>query len=530
MTISFQPSNVIRTSKASLSKYAKCLDDENVESTALDQHYWGYRFGLDSKKKSASAIKVQFAAPSAGSAMISDITFAPSKQTPYPMAIVNGPRVCVYGSSIQSDLHRLLSRTKTATNTTATAATTTRGTVVIKAEKSVSTGGSPAICASYRPSDGLLIAIGCMDGTTRVCHAKQRQTLKTFSPSNKLPVQSVGWLSSGQRLYSAGDDGQIHLYDLNSNSTQPITSFRGHGDSIRQVAMINKNIAVSASYDHTLRVWDFSPYTTNSNATNNTSGDENNMELSIMNHGAPVECLLVLPQQQKSYVLSGGGTMVKLWNPLTGALLYNIPTQHNKTITSLCYSTAITNFPTKNIHHRLLTSSLDGLIRIHALDSLYASNEDEIDIPFVFGMKVPNQTNITAMAMSPCQTRLVIGTSTGHLIIHQRAKYVMPTPKKRPLTQPKSGTYAYFMRGVNTPTNENNSATDDHIVIKDKKRRLTKFDKLLKTFSYADALDEALNTRDPQSVSKNKTNLFQENQILSFSFINKLLFNYIFII
>lgn len=35
---------------------------------------------------------------------------------------------------------------------------------------------------------------------------------------------------------------------------------------------------------------------------------------------------------------------------------------------------------------------------------------------------------------------------------------------------------------------------------KTKKRRLTKFDKLLKTFSYADALDEALNTRDPQSV------------------------------
>jgi len=192
--------------------------------------------------------------------------------------------------------------------------------------------------------------------------------------------------------------------------------------------------------------------------------------------------------------------MAKLWNPLTGSLLYNIPTQHNKTITSLCYSTAITNFPTMKIHHRLLTSSLDGLIRIHALDSLYATSEDEIDIPFVFGMKVPNQTNITAMAMSPCQTRLVIGTSTGHLIIHQRAKYVIPTTKKRPLKQPKAGTYAYFMRGVHAPPNKNNSATDDHIVITDKKRRLTKFDRSLKTFSYADALDEALNSRDPKPV------------------------------
>ena len=528
MSVSFQPSNVIRTSKASLSKYAKCLDDENVESTALDQHYWGYRFGLDFKKKSASAIRLQFAAPSAGSAMISDITFAPSKQTPYPMAIVNGPRVCVYGSTIQSDLHRLLSRPKTTTSKTDTATTKAKGTVTIKAEKSVSTGGSPALCASYRPSDGLLIAIGCVDGTTRVCHAKQRQTLKTFSPSNKLPVQSVGWLSSGQRLYSAGDDGQIHLYDLNSNSTQPITSFKGHGDSIRQVTMIKKNIAISASYDHTLRVWDFSPYTSNNNDTNDPSDGDNNMELSIMNHGAPVECLLVLPQKQKSYLLSGGGTMVKLWNPFTGTLLCNIPTQHNKTITSLCYSFAITSLPTKTIHHRLLTSSLDGLIRIHSLDSLYTTSEDKIDIPFVFGMKVPKQTNITAMAMSPCQTRLVIGSSTGHIIIYQRAKYDMPITKKRPLTQPKPGTYAYFMRGVNTPINQNDSATDDHVVIKDKKRRLTKFDKLLKTFSYADALDEALNTRDPQSVSKKKKlNCLNENDIL---FIHQCTFFYTFII
>ena len=42
---------------------------------------------------------------------------------------------------------------------------------------------------------------------------------------------------------------------------------------------------------------------------------------------------------------------------------------------------------------------------------------------------------------------------------------------------------------------------DDHIVLLDKKRKLKSYDVMLKQFRYGDALDEALNGRQPDAVS-----------------------------
>merc|ERR1712038_1342645 len=41
---------------------------------------------------------------------------------------------------------------------------------------------------------------------------------------------------------------------------------------------------------------------------------------------------------------------------------------------------------------------------------------------------------------------------------------------------------------------------DDHIVILQKRKKLQKYDKLLQQFSYGDALDEALSSRDPRAI------------------------------
>jgi len=550
----------------------------------MDEHYWTSKFGLCNKKKNAQSkvnrkngpVSLTYASPSAGSAIVSHICFEPRKQTPYPVAIVSGPRVALYGGSIQSDFHRALSRhthniggggntyrkqLQSEENDLFLSSSSAdelkgmnRKLPVLKPDRGINTGGNPAHCAAYRPGDGRLMAVGCDGGIVKVCDTKSRATLRTFqTPSNTTTVRSVGWLPNGQRIWSAGDDARLTIWDLSSTSisgNKPVVTFKGHGDAIRNVILTqhvqeNKNriLAITASYDHTIRVWDLTPFAADSSKKTNkkerTVAFESLEELSVMNLGAPVESLLLLPptNQDELLIVSAGGTSMKLWNPLTGTCLATIPSKHLKTITSMCLATMIRNnilvkdettgkeVETKMYHKRLITASLDGLIRIHSLDELYpplsssvnnsSGNSDIVskkrsqktpnyNIPFVHGVKTTKA--ITAIAMSPCNTRLIIGSTDGYVTVRQRARWVPPHVsgnKKRDLSElipiPKPGTYAYFMRGANINANVL-AGNDDHVLIHEKKRRLSKFDKHLKEFSYAEALDEALNTKDPQSV------------------------------
>lgn len=581
----YKPSTLLRTVKASAVKSATFATSHETESMPMDERYWSTKFGLCNRKKNAQQNKVNrkngpilltFASQSAGSSIVSHICFELRKQAPYPVAIVSGPRVALYGGSIQSDFHRALSRHThnigggnnayrkqiqseendlfLSTLSPAQLKGMNRKLPSLKPDRSISTGGNPAHCAAYRPGDGRLMAVGCDGGIVKVCDTKSRATLRTFqTPSNTTTVRSVGWLPNGQKIWSAGDDARLTIWDLSSTSlsgNKPVVTFKGHGDAIRNVVLAQHvqekkkhTIAITASYDHTIRVWDLTPFASvnndNKNSKENAVGIESMEELSVMNHGAPVESLLLLPptEDDKLLIVSAAATTMKLWNPLTGTCLANIPTKHSKTITSMCLASIIRNnilvkdettgkeVETKVFHKRLITASLDGLIRIHSLDELYSplssstnnnSNGSDIvskhrsqktqsyNIPFVHGVRTSKV--ITAIAMSPCNTRLIIGSTDGYITVRQRAKYIPPHAsgkKKRDQSElipvPKPGTYAYFMRGANINANVL-AGNDDHVLIHEKKRRLTKFDKHLKEFSYVEALDEALNTKEPQSV------------------------------
>jgi U3 small nucleolar RNA-associated protein 15 len=133
---------------------------------------------------------------------------------------------------------------------------------------------------------------------------------------------------------------------------------------------------------------------------------------------------------------------------------------------------------------RILSTGLDGLVRIHT----WSGSKGELK--YIHGVKLADP--ITSLAFNETYDRLAIGTTTGHVIVRQ---VPTSTPKQKRSRDPPAGTYAYFTRGMNVDAN-----ADDYVVSHDRKRKLKPYDVALKQFRYGDALDEALDTRQPQAV------------------------------
>lgn len=89
---------------------------------------------------------------------------------------------------------------------------------------------------------------------------------------------------------------------------------------------------MSASYDHTLHLWDI------------RSGSV----VQELDHGTPVESALMFPSG--GTCVSAGGNYVRVWDILSGGRLLLSFSNHQKTIMSLCFD---------GRGQRLLTGGLD---------------------------------------------------------------------------------------------------------------------------------------------------------------------------
>jgi U3 small nucleolar RNA-associated protein 15 len=483
----FKSSSNLQTKRHTASSVTLGLQGTNDLNEA---RYWTQKLGLGNSQYDTS--KRKFAHPRAvslqpgTSAIVHQVLFGPSafSKSP-PLAVVSGPRVSLYGTAPTSALHRALARN----NPSDIASLGTIG-----PDRKVQTGGNLALCGAFR-NDGRLLAVGTDVGHVRVCDATMRATLATFTTHTKLPTRAVQWLRNGQQVFSGGDDGLGRVWDLGAmNKEKPMITLRGHGDAIRCAVLWQTSpasstkttewtqLAMTGSYDHTIRVW---------NIADLENAERVDRCLSVLSHDAPVEALCLMKSENDKvpvWLLSAGGTTIKVWNPISGKCVSTITTQHRKTITSLLAvprASGDQDSKDRTTSWRILTSSLEGLLEFHSWDAEAGLMEH------LYSTKLAE--SITSVVMDEAGERIAIGTTSGQVLVKMRGPSIEQHKRRR---DPKAGTYAFFQRGMNVDAD----SSDYLVAAQGKKRKLRTFDVALKQFRYGDALDDALATRRPGDV------------------------------
>jgi U3 small nucleolar RNA-associated protein 15 len=243
-------------------------------------------------------------------------------------------------------------------------------------------------------------------------------------------------------------------------------------------------LAVTGSYDHTVRVW---------NVENPLETMEETRCLAVLNHGAPVEELCLLKSEDPNipmWLLSAGGTTIKVWNPLSGQCFHTVATFHRKTITSLLpvlrSNFEEDNLKVKRISMRILSAGLDGLIQFHSWDAKTGS------MRHLYSTKL--NESITSVATDTSGDRFAFGTVSGEVVFRMKGPSVV---HKKRLSDPRAGTYSFFQRGMNAvPTAGDYTVTSSS----QKRRKLNRWDFAMKKFRYAEALDEVLQTKHPRVI------------------------------
>jgi U3 small nucleolar RNA-associated protein 15 len=167
---------------------------------------------------------------------------------------------------------------------------------------------------------------------------------------------------------------------------------------------------------------------------------------------------------------SVGSNQLKLWDIIGGGRLLYTLSNHQKTITSVALN---------NNGSRILTGSLDHHIKIYDIE----------EFNVVHSMKCPSP--IMNLAVSPDDKHLAVGMADGSLLVRKRIVHadelVSKEEEKRVL---KNGTYKYFNRGHSVKPDP-----EDLVIEAPKKKSLKQYDKLLKKFKYAEALDFVLTAK-----------------------------------
>ncbi|XP_057204106.1 U3 small nucleolar RNA-associated protein 15 homolog [Triplophysa rosa] len=294
--------------------------------------------------------------------------------------------------------------------------------------------------------DGKLLVAGSEEGLIRLFDVSGRVALRQFTGHTKA-VRTTSFLSDGFRVVSGSDDLSCRLWDV--ASAAELNSFTEHTDYIRTAvpSQLNPELFVTGSYDHTVKVFDV------------RSGGS----VMTMQHGHPVECVLLYPSE--ALLVSTGGRYVKIWDLLKGGQQLVSLKNHHKTVTCACLSST---------HNRLLTGSLDRHVKVYNSSYKVVHNFD-------------SAASILSLAVAPDDEVIAVGMTNGVLSVRHRKH----KENKEPMIgrRRRGPAYRVFVKGKNFTPKQ-----DDFLVSKPVKQHLQKYDKLLKSFQVSKALDTALQT------------------------------------
>jgi len=165
-------------------------------------------------------------------------------------------------------------------------------------------------CVAFSP-DGRYAASGShglqAKSTLMLWDAAMRALVRSFrhSPEERPPgVSAIVFSPDGSRIVSAGVDGMIRLWDVETGEL--VRTLEGHTDWVEAVAFSSDGAQIlSASWDTALKLWD---------------ADSSKLIRTFVGHTDRVESVAFSPDGQK--VLSGGDdTSIRVWAARSGKLL-----------------------------------------------------------------------------------------------------------------------------------------------------------------------------------------------------------------
>ncbi|KAG4301463.1 hypothetical protein PCANB_002378 [Pneumocystis canis] len=306
-------------------------------------------------------------------------------------------------------------------------------------------------------ADGKLLIAGDSTGTVQLFDTTSRSILRSLY-SHKLPVHvtkfSPHCLTS---FLSASDDKTVRIWDLPTSVETCI--LQGNNDYIRAADFFPISYTVlSGGYDGTVRLWD-------------TRMPEHKNEIKNMNHGESIDAVLSL--KDGSIILSAGGPFIKVWDVVAGKdRPLKVIRGHQKNV--VCLS--------KNKEDsRIISGGLDGYIKIYDIKVWEVVHSIKYSAP------------ILSLGISPDNKHLVVGMTSGLLSI--RSRHIAKTV---PLKQDKLKSVSY----VKMICEKNSENYKNLLVVEEEKRKaLRPYDKALKAFRYADALDSVLENNAPPIVT-----------------------------
>lgn len=382
------------------------------------------------------------------SAAVTDLSFSPL--APHDVAAASGPSVAIVDPH-SGTVRRTLARFR-------------------------DTARSPC----FKP-DGRLLVAGCDNGTVQLFDLASRSVLRMFN-AHPSAVHSSLFTPDGLRVMTGCDDGIVRGWDIATSKL--LFTLRGSADYVRTQASspVSRHVWATGSYDRRARVYDL----------------RTRKMLFTLDHGSQVDQVLLLPGGSRAVTL--GGPDAKVWDFFAGGKLVGHLRNHAKAVTCGSLSTD---------GRHVLTGGLDGEVKVHDAGSL----------EMVSSMSFAGQ--VLSVAVAPQNVRVAVGLIDGTIDVRTQAgkrnpALTLPASNigDEPVFLPQQkgalkerlfdgwgrgfekqkrkdfnpGSMRYYLRGASAKPSDDR----DVVVMRRKRSKLKKHDRLLQRFSYGEALDSVM--------------------------------------